>query len=106
MRWDLNRIEASTAGLSQRHKEQGTAPFLLHIGVALVDGSCRFFRQKKKEEKEKRQTARNISGPGPSFFFLCFLPDNPLARRFGGPVPSHQETAGANELNEWPLSIC
>jgi len=43
---------------------------------ALADRSCRFFRQ-KKEEKEGKKTGRNASGP--SFFFLFFLPHNPLA---------------------------
>jgi hypothetical protein len=84
----------------------GAIPFFFQIGMALVDRSCRFFRRKKKEEKEKRKSARNTSGPGPSFFFLFFLPDNPLARSFGGPVLSQPETAGTNELNEWSLSMC
>ncbi|TSB04139.1 hypothetical protein [Sphingorhabdus contaminans] len=52
------------------------------ICLALAGGSCRFFRQKKKEKEGKKQVEMHPAS-GSSFFFLFFLPDNPLALRFG-----------------------
>jgi len=63
-----------------------------------VDRSCRFFRQKKEEKEGKMQVETHLA-PGPSFSFLFFLPANPLAQSFGGPVPFERRTAGMNELN-------
>jgi hypothetical protein len=70
-----------------------------------VDRSCGLFRQKKEEKEGKKQVQRHPAS-GPSFFFLFFLPANPLAQSFGGPVPFQAQTADTNELNKWQLSIC
>jgi hypothetical protein len=101
-----NAAPDSSHTKTQRHKDKGTAPFPLLIGVALEDRLCRFFRQKKKDRKEKRKPARTHPASCPSFFFLFFLPANPLAQSFGGPVPSQAQTAGTNELNKWQVSTC
>lgn len=61
-------------------------------------GRADFFRQKKEEKEGKKQVDTHPASR-PSFFFLFFLPLNPLAQSFGGPVPSERRTAGMNELN-------